>query len=146
MKQNGCRSSPHTCAAPRGERWRTSPPCTGDSFSLKIPDPASVCACVQTGVFLRYHLEKSSERSPLSDQQSPARTLLYTSVARQKQAGAEKPVGDPEDGRRLTLKRDDLIISGNVVFLFLFFPSAGVSTWGRKGDNGSLICFIYSFR
>lgn len=90
--------------------------------------------------------KKSSERSPLSDQQSPARTLLYTSVARQKQAGAEKPVRDPEDGRRLTLKRDDLIISGNVVFLFLFFPSAGVSTWGRKGDNGSLICFIYSFR
>lgn len=59
------------------------------AHSLKIPDPASVCVCVQTGVFLRYHLEKSSERSPLSDQQSPARTLLYTSVARQKQAGAK---------------------------------------------------------
>lgn len=127
MKQNGCRSSPNTRALHQEESGGAR-----RARRLRAPETASpsrsqilllcVRACVQTGVFLRYHLEKSSERSPLSDQQSPARTLLYTSVARQKQAGAEKPVGDPEDGRRLTLKRDDLIISGNVVFLFLFFP------------------------
>lgn len=60
---------------------------------------------------------KASERAPLSDQQSPSHTLLYTSIPLQNQT-PENLSEDPEDTSRPTLKKDDLIISRNVGYIF----------------------------
>ncbi len=103
----------HTCKLRREERNGTDPLCalyTRDRFSLKIlccfylllsTGTAIVCVCVCVCVRERERVcermcqgggglslpssLKASERAPLSDQQSPSRTLLYTSIPLQNQ-------------------------------------------------------------
>lgn len=128
---------PHTCAAPRGEQWAHV--ASVHPRQLLPQDPRSCFrVCVQTGSSSAIISKIKQALTPLRS--TKPRSHITVHVRRTAEAGwCEKPVRDPEDGRRLTLKRDDLIISGNVVFLFLFFPPPGC----RRGEEKVIMAAWY---
>lgn len=125
---------------------------SGGARRLRAPETASpsrsqiLLLCVRAdGVFLSYHLKNQASAHPSQINKAPL-AHYCTRPSHGRGRLVRKTRQRPRGWEAANIKKGWPYYKRERCFSFSFFPSAGVSTWGRKGDNGSLMCFIYSFR